>query len=456
MQDPKVRAGIAVAVVAVVAVVVAAVFYERIQWAWWDYNAARPLSDEQIAKLDACEDPGWQAVQRVLVQDLDVACGPASTVGWMAGHTVDRRVPWMRSVADNEHEPVRSRVRAAMALLVRHDQDTRELTWLLGDPGLDADLLDWVLQSAEDGTARGDWLDPRWPREHRARTYANSDLRGWNEAARRLGEHRFWPSPGGSWVAGLTADKLEVEPCAPADARCLDQLARSLRTAALERGAYPDAEPTELFPPVRGELTGLWMALHADPVATELGEQALGEAVAWVSADKALAPERIVSLVSGGPHVDGMAAGDPMWALLHRTATPWATVAAAVVLAEAAGVPVRAGAWLDGVAIEVGGTAAGIGPQGEPLALPGPDPETGAAPVLPVDIITRQAAIAAAAAEAFEIALERGERRRASRLAALVRRVDGPAGEALWARLPEAPGPAAEARLGTHMGSLFR
>lgn len=448
------------AAAAMAAAVAAYVWREPIVTQWWAYVGARPLTEAQASALLACDDPGWNGLVKVLEQDLDVACDPGWLTEAVGRRLTGRRVEWLRARAIHPGRPPRERVRAGLALLFSGHPPIRGLALLLSEPTTPAAERELVLQWLGEQPTIGEWVDPSLRTEVLVQRLREGDLGVAPEVARLLrlrsvlrgasadesaelveaslavmglGDGRF-DRLVGRRAAGLPlgdAPRALVRAVSNRGADCSDRgSAACLRFAADLLEAYvaagADEEPEDrqalVEPGVLAPLA-LWEILYdGDAETIEAMSARFVETGDWIRRGE---PEeragRLLGQIAHPRHTYDAAAaragrsGDPIYALLHRRASPWTSALAGVTLGEIAGVPVSVHAWADAVVLEVDGRRVAIGPCGDRV----PPPE-----LMEGEPWPRRAIVAQAAIEAAGGALRMGDGPVAHRLVALAERID--------------------------------
>lgn len=434
-------AGTGVASALVVGVAVAAWTWG--QDAWWAAAVTWPLDEEEAAAVEACEDPGWIGLLRVLEQDLDAPCA----ADWFADagkpHLTKRhlrRVRWLRGVAEDGERSPRARFRAASALLVGGHETLPGLAILTRGESLSAGRAR-LADAISEGRWPVEWADPDLRGDAALRVLAEDDVGVMHRAIARLRHEALFDdgdaaararmADAGLDLVGLGGGVLE----AALDRRDggLSQYALpvSLHATVVNRGQVCreraaaaclhlvadlledriDAAERPARVAVRTPVP-LWEVLHdRAPASVGVRADAVGAVAHWVGETEAAArPRRLLATVAGGESAHNGAAGDPAAVLRHHRGPPWTTALTALAIAEVADVEVAVAADGAGVWLTVGDEALRVQACGVRLPIAeGEDP--GAA--WPADAVLAQAALEAAAA-----ATERSDVRRLTAFAA--------------------------------------
>jgi hypothetical protein len=91
----------------------------RLDELWRDWRALSPLTEDEAARLDACEDPGWTGLAKVLEQDLRTPCSEVWFAEQVVAHLARReetRSRRLKRTAWDRQRPPRARVRAGLSL----------------------------------------------------------------------------------------------------------------------------------------------------------------------------------------------------------------------------------------------------------------------------------------------------------------------------------------------------
>jgi hypothetical protein len=426
---------------------------------WWTLSAARPLAESDLRALEACDDVDWTALTRILEQDVDVHCGPWWLEAELQAHPGGHRTEWLRRFAADEQHAGRMRYHVGMALLLSGETPTPGLAILAGDPAVDAADRDALIARLAAGSIVSGWLDPSLEGAVAILHFEAGDPTdaGWIAEELRLravGARSGEDAADGALVTavldgsgfgggrldrlqarrarglplidvppelhGLIADRGgdcadgPTSPCLRFAADLLD----ATRLADLAEGEGSRVEP----PPAPATLADpLWDVLFdADAATISAARDRVRHAASFVAATPGGRESALLGLVANPRHrytVDRARSGpigDPLEALTHRRATPWATALAALIIGAEAGIPVSVSSVGAGVVLDVDGHRMGVGPCGIPLVPP----------AVPGEAWPPRAVAAQAAVEAAGGAVRQHAPARAARLAVLAERLD--------------------------------
>lgn len=454
---------------------------------YWAYVGGRPLTVEETDDIARCAALRWSTVVRIVAQDPEVPCA----AGWLAAE-IDRTANgrdrrWLERFATDARRPVRSRLRAGLALVHHGSPAPSGLSLLLADPLVGGTEREALIDAWAADQDVPDWVQPDLVAQVDARRYANGDLHFGTavaDALRLEAELSLDPAeararrveaaltPIGFGGRRLT-DLLErigrglplydVAPgltrtlrsrgtvCAGrSSASCL-RLSADLVDAALADD--PDgAPPIDAPEPHRGPESALWEVAYSDQGAVDAASRAFDAAGMWIAtASGRERTGRLLGLVAHPRNrltedrLRDVPLGDPMLALRLRRASPWATAAAAQALGARAGIAVTVESVGDGVVLDLDGRRVGIGPCGVPIA-----PPTAVGPPW-----SRRDVLAQATIERAGSALRNDDDTTAMRLAVLAEALD-PIGAAGVVDVVTRLHPAAYAGTGLRAGALVR
>jgi hypothetical protein len=331
-----------------------ATLHTTIRSMWWELLAARPLTEAQAQRVEACEAVGWWAWVRVLEHDVEHPCGESwgrEQLSGVVGASGDRRA-WLLRRIDAGYGP-RARLRAALAL----DGGPEELgvDWLLFEPGVpDATRRDLLISPWADG--RGPAVRA-WAAAARLDGGADPDSdtleglellasAGGAEAAAARSAAQAWVGIDDAGLAALAGDPPDGLPdgwAAAAEAlrRCDEGCAAAWVAFAAQLAADDDGRDMPAAPRRRTTADAGWFEPLLDPAAAEAARSWLaGEATAVASA-----PGRVAyDLTRPGPRETSLLG---MW--WTGRATPWVAALTIAEVGRRAALPVqvRAGeAWL--------------------------------------------------------------------------------------------------------------
>ncbi len=405
---------------------------------YWDWQAGRPLTEAQLSAISNCQNVGWYTLLRALEHDARIDCGPQWLIAQYERLESPRRTAWMSARARAPGSAVR-RWRTALLLVENGFSVPTDFTRRLWAPGFPEaernDVLTWLTDDPRP------WIDPRI-RERLVLNWAPEGdpvaRRALAGSLRRLAVHRD-PELQDAVEAGLGTLGVDQE----GFQRLRERQSSGMPSNALPVGTgfgwdWRGEECRDLESPrcglrlaeglapewegaVRHSLaTPLWETLYGPRTTRDL-EQESADWAAWVRQGETEDARaiRITSLVLATEHhfrsgVWREAGGDPGYAWRLGRSSPWSTALAAVILAEAAGVPVEVRALGDGVLIKVGRYSRGLGPCGVDLPIP---PTEG-------EIWEGRAVLSQAVLEAVGVALRKGDADTAHRLVTLAGRLD--------------------------------
>ena len=378
--------------------------------AYWQVASEWELEDAERAALDACRDPGWMAMLRVLASDLDVGCGDDWVVRSLAGHLTEERVVWIRELAVNPARAPRSRLRSARALMAVGEEAPAGLAQLLADPSLLAQRDVMVAQLAELEESP-DWVDPSLAGEVELLKFEQGDDRAVGALLVRLralaldsvaseeAEHlvRLALESVDFELSELAELQADVSAGAPlgsiptevvalldahrgacllvVDAACVELVVELVSALLGADGAsWPGVEagPSVSTP---HRLRMFWRVLHGTSAASETAERALLEAGEWVAkAEPRARPGRLLGLVAHPENTYTRdvfhLVGDPTIPLRHRWGSPWSVALAALEVGELADVSVAVYRVAEGVVVVLDGSwAVGVGACGQKFAV---------------------------------------------------------------------------------------
>jgi len=471
-----------------------------LRMAWWTWQAESPLTaDEQMA-IAACTAPGWTGLSRMLLQDLPHTCDG----GWLAnqlasvGNKPHRR--WIGDFVTAPSSSPRQRATAGLSLMLAGEPEVPALSLMLDHPAVRDEFNEWLLVSVEAGDLPADWLDPRTTDQLRLRSFVagDDDPQAW--AARRLRQSAYWPvdastleplvgeamaradwddgmvqqwrdrMASGYGVANVPTARLDsvadagVSCAVASEPACLRLIAGLLDVQDPDLVFEGEASPPLPAPTMSIGPAALWEVLNdGDERASVEGSQLLLEVADWVAAAPAdHQAARLLGAVASqhsdySPQLaDAGHVGDPVWAVRHRAASPWASALAVVVIADHLDIEVAVGEWSQGVAIRVGDRVAGLAEGGLVLSMPFATAEEPNPPQPPVRPLSRQQVEARAAIEAYAAARAAGQVDRSRAIARYVERLDAERGAALVAEVGDTAFEDADGRAGVAAGNLFR
>jgi len=426
---------------------------------YWASASTWPLKAQEQAAVQACEDPGWLGLLKIVEQDLDVDC-PAT---WYADVARDhlkprhrQRARWLVDIAQDDNRPARARFRAGTALMLSGRDAPAELAVMARVAGARADDL---VDAASEGDWPADWMEPGLRDRVQARSMSIEDpeavdalilgleraatLREDPAASRELAavaldalgldqelmslvvERRQQGLPVGDVPADLTRSLMnDGRVCVGEGLQepgCLLWLAERLAPYGSE--VAPDESTSPKDGPADRWVEVIWSLEHEqEPRRVRRLQTELGRAADWVAEpdDGADRARRLWALLLAGlPDKRAQDLGELTlergWTL--HTGPPWSRALLAHVLGEQAGVPVRVGRQGQaGVWVKLADQALLLGPCGGVTDVP---PEAAEPVSWPARAIAAQAAI-----EEAQAASGRGEPVLARRLARLAERLD--------------------------------
>jgi hypothetical protein len=432
--------------------------------AWWDYQAQRPLTEEERAALERCEDPSWKGLMRVAEQDLDVPCAELWLAEVTAAHLESRELEWTIRLSAHPERSPRGQLRTATVLFRAGEPAHADLAFLVADPEIPEAVRTEYVDALIEGRMSDSWAGPALLARVDLAHFEAGELAGVRSVQRTLRLASRDPEALGQaerarrvegvlGMAGLGGDRLEralqrrdhgyswqgVPPhleglladrgsgCQDrASAACL-RLAADLLDQVLERASGgvdggPELSELPARPPAATLPRPLWeVLLDADPALVTAAAEELGALGAWVAlAPESERPGRLLGSIAdarapfGVEHVRAGELGDPLYPVTRRRGAPWTSALAALAVGEVAGVEVSVHRAGDGVVLRSAARSVAVGACGNGIAVP----DT-LGPAWPARAVLAQAVV-----EALGAALRLGNRVMARRLAALAERLD--------------------------------